>query len=648
MPDAWECAHLVDAVAEALILADVTDSGSLNEIERPAKALARFGRSRKTEWAREAAALAADAARFAAHPDASAGLEHLSARLAELQSLVASRPCMSASPTGPSETNSGPAPEARASASGAVATALAGDHELLSDFVARASEHLESADIALLALERDPTDAEALNEVFRAFHTIKGMAGFLALAEIEKLSHDTETILDRPRKGAGPLDPAAFDGVFRAVDAMKELVAHVLAPERSQGPPLFPTPAASSPRAPSGGTGTVRVDEKRLDRLLETVGELVIAESALSDDARSESGMLRFATQLGRLDKITRELQEMSTSLRMVPLRSTFVRMARVVRDTARRADKAVEFSTSGDETELDKMVVDRISDPLIHLLRNAVDHGIEAPDRREATGKPRAGRVQLRAQHLSGRIHIEVWDDGKGLDYSAIAASARRRGLVPADVELDKADLTNLVFAPGLSTAEKVSDVSGRGVGMDVVRKTIESLRGDIDVMSEPGRGTRVSIRLPLTLAIIDGMVVRVGAERYIIPTVSIERSLRPEADRLTSVMGRGRVIKVGDELVPLVSLGTLFEVRGAAADPTDGIVVVLSDNGDRVGVTADEILGQQQAVIKPLGEGLLDVAGVAGGAIMPDGEVGLILDVGGLMRLAREQEVQRVWLNT
>ena len=632
---------LIDSLAQALVLADVVEAESLSAVERAAKALASAGRRAKAPWAEDAAAIVADAGLLATDPNPRKLLEDLAERLGALQAVAASQ----AGSAAPAPTRAArPEPDRKAAWPGPDTTPIAADKDLLRDFVTRAGEHLEAADEGLLALERQPSDAEALDSVFRAFHTIKGMAGFMALADIERLAHDAESALDGPRSGAAQLDTADFDTVFRSVDAMKKLVADILpSSQRPRGtiPPSSPSaPSPPSPAATSSATPgeSVRIDEERLDRLLETIGELVIAESVLADAARCEAAMVRFAPQLARLDKITRELQEMSTSLRMVPLHSTFVRMARVVRDTARRADKTVRFVTAGGETELDKLVVDRIADPLIHLLRNAVDHGVESAGARAAAGKPSAGRVEIRAFHSGGRIHIEVSDDGGGLDLAAITDAARRRGLLAADESPDERRLVDLVFAPGLSTADEVTDVSGRGVGMDVVRKTIEELRGDIDVWSEPGRGTRVSIRLPLTLAIIDGMVVRVGAERYIVPTVSVVRSLQPEAEQLTSVMGAGQILKVGEALVPLIQLAGLFQVDAAERNPTHGIVVVVSANGEQAGIVADEILGQQQTVIKPLGDGLDGIAGVA---IMPDGQVGLILDVGGLVQLAREQEV-------
>jgi len=376
------------------------------------------------------------------------------------------------------------------------------------------------------------------------------------------------------------------------------------------------------------------------------IGELVIAESMVSQSEElRELNSTKLARHLSQLDKITRELQEMATSLRMVPLRSTFQKMARLVRDLAKKSGKPVEFVMTGEDTELDKSVVDKIGDPLVHMVRNAVDHGIEvSPEERRKRGKPPVGRIELRAFHKGGNIHIEIEDDGRGLDCEAILAKARERGLVREGDSLSEREIFNLIFQPGFSTAKVVTDVSGRGVGMDVVKRNIEALRGQIEIQSEPGKGSVFSIRLPLTLAIIDGMVVRVGAERYIVPTLNIVRSVRPRPQDLSTVLHRGEMLSLQGELIPLFRLAELFEIEGAQQDPTEGLVVVVEDEGRQIGLLTDELVGQQQIVIKTLGEALQGVRGISGGAIMPDGRVGLILDVGGLIRLASEGTAQQV----
>lgn len=632
---------LLDEVAQALVLADVDEPATLTAIVDAVAAL-RTALGSSCDYP-AVAAFADDADAVAAGPRAGleAGLEALGARYDALKRAVEAAVAASGAGSSPAESGS-----ERQNADRQPAMPLADDPELLRDFVVRSVEHLDTATEQLLVLEKNPSDAEALNAVFRVFHTIKGMAGFLALTEIEELAHGAESAIDAPRRGAEPLSGDAFDAVFHTVDEMRSLVAAVLGEDGSTTASSFAgsgrpaasvaVQSASTPQRRSG-TNSVRVDEERLDKMLDMVGELVIAESMFSEAARSqESSFDSLAAQLSRLDKITRELQEMATSLRMVPLHGTFVRAARLVRDVSRKAGKRVDLVKYGDDTELDKLVVDRIYDPLVHILRNAVDHGIEQPEMRRAAGKPETGRIELRAYHSGGGIHIEIRDDGAGLDRARVLERARERGLVGDDQTPSEEELLALLFEPGFSTSDTVTDISGRGVGMDVVRRTVESLRGQVDAIVETGHGMCISIRLPLTLAIIDGMVVRTGDERYIIPTLSIERSLRPTAEEVSGVLGQGSLLQLDGGLVPLVPLGGLFGIDGAEEDPTKAIVVVVGDNGDRVGLVACEILGQQQIVIKSLGH-TRQFSGIAGGAIMPDGRVGLIVDVGELVRLAR-----------
>lgn len=519
------------------------------------------------------------------------------------------------------------------------------EDSLVAEFISRAFEHLDDADEQLLTLERDPSDHDALNSVFRSFHTIKGMTGFLSLGDIQEIAHGGEALLEPARRSAQPLDPAVVDAVFGAVDQLR-LAVRSLA---SNGGGAEGGVACNAEAARQAGeatpsahadviASTVRVDAGRLDQLLDAVGELVIAESMVSSLARAEAaaapGLMR---QLGRLDKLMRQLHEMAGSLRMVPLRPTFQRLARAVRDVSHKAEKSIDLVMTGQETELDRAVVDRIEDPLLHLVRNAVDHGIE-PDSnaRIRAGKPPVGRVELRAYHKAGNIFVEVEDDGRGLDREKITERAIALGHIAADQAIPDKDLLNLIFLPGLSTSETVTDVSGRGVGMDVVKRTVDSLAGQITIKSEPGRGTTFVIRLPITLAVIDGMAVRVGDDRYIVPTLSVIRSVRPDAAEVSTVLGSGEVLQHEEELLRLIRLAEIFEVDCDNRKLDESIVMVVEDDGQRAGLVIDEIIGQQQIVIKSLGDALGEVSGVSGGAVMPDGRVGLILDVEGLVELA------------
>jgi len=385
---------------------------------------------------------------------------------------------------------------------------------------------------------------------------------------------------------------------------------------------------------------TVRVSTDRLDSLVNAVGELVIVQSMIAQDPDVSDGASdRLARNVAQADKITRELQYVTISLRMVPLRATFRKMARLVRDLARKSGKAVRFLTEGEDTEIDRNMVETLNDPLVHMIRNAVDHGIEPADVRRGAGKRETGTVALRAYHSAGSVVIELADDGRGLDRDGILARAVERGLVDGreagrDLSDDKAFA--LIFRPGFSTARKVTSVSGRGVGMDVVRRKIEALHGRVGIASRPGAGSTFTLRLPLTTAITDAMILRVGRERYLLPTLSIVQSFRPGPGDVSTVVGRGEMAMLRGDLIAVVRLARFFEIAGAVTDPCEGLLVVVEADGRRAAVLVDELLGQQQVVVKALGEGLGQVRGVSGGTILGDGRVGLILDPAGLLRLA------------
>ncbi len=663
----------LDRMAEALVLADTVDVASIEELDRSAAAVQRWAaKHARAETMGVVDELAKAARTLRRYPDRGPrALEQVGDLFCRVDRLLGSDRLAA-----PSVDRSEPASDRRAdpdrrsghgrrAADPPAATSaeqpgaapqLRDDPDLLADFVTRALEHVDNAEEQLIALEQRPEDREALNATFRAFHTIKGMAGFLSLQEIQSLAHSTESILDGPRHGEGALGPAVLQQLFEAVDATRTLVTAL-------GDSLQDSPDPESTSMPAGGTSddepdgngwkpdsvapqsavtrTVRVDEDRLDRLLDSIGELVIAESMVSEGAKSSDGEWgALAQHFSQLDKITRRLQEMATSLRMVPLKSTMRRMARQARDMSASAGKPVDFTVIGEDTELDKEMVDRLADPLTHLLRNAVDHGLEPPAERRAVGKPERGHIEIHAYHRGGTINIEVSDDGRGLDLGAVLATARDRGLVRPDEVPGDRELLQLIFAPGFSTAKTVTDVSGRGVGMDVVQRVVEGLRGNIEVTSEPGRGTRFTIKLPLTLAIIDGMVLRVAEERYVVPLASIERSVRPRRDQMAALLGgKGEMLDLGDGLVPVVRLDRLFGIGGALQDPTDAVIVVINEGDRRTGLLVCELLGQQQTVIKPLGDAFHDAAGLTGGAIMPDGRVGLILDVVGLVQYANSR---------
>ena len=386
----------------------------------------------------------------------------------------------------------------------------------------------------------------------------------------------------------------------------------------------------------------VKVDAERLDRLIDTIGELVIAESMVSHspDLLQCEVFPKIQRQVGQMDKISRSLQEMATSLRLVPLRETFQKMQRVVRDLSRKLGKQVDFVMVGEATELDKSFVDRLGDPLTHMIRNSLDHGLERPDERLRAGKSATGRIEIRARHAGDEIIIEIEDDGRGLNRDAIYAKAVERGIIQPGAVVADADVWAMIFEPGFSTAQQVTDVSGRGVGTDVVKKTIEDLRGSVEVYSEPGKKAIFTIRLPLTLAVIDGMLVSIAGQRYILPTLSVVKTIHKPKDEIASLLSSGNVVQLGEEWIPVFPLRHVLGLCPGIVVPglveSDRKLIVIVEHGrDRVGFIVDELLGQQQIVIKSLGPAL-DVPGVAGGAILPDGTVGLVLELGGVIRLA------------
>ncbi|MDZ7630646.1 MAG: chemotaxis protein CheA [Gemmatimonadaceae bacterium] len=544
---------------------------------------------------------------------------------------------------------------------------------------------MAGAEAALLALEANPEDIEAINTVFRAFHTVKGTAAFMGLDRLAEFAHHAESLLSRVRDRELPYTQAVADLSLRSNDVLGEFLEHVERSVQTQEVIALPTdyadlmhdllnvdaflagidtrPAAAdaaavrvdaaagapalvrTPAEPTARAGaktetdlSVRVRTDRLDRLIDMVGELVIAQSMIAaDPAVASSGHHDLVKKVSHAGKIMRELQDLSMSMRMVPLKSTFQKLTRLVRDVALKAGKVVELVTDGEETELDRNMVDAIADPLVHMVRNAVDHGVESPADRERAGKPRAGRVQLAAFQQGGSVIVELRDDGRGLNRDRILAKAIEKGLVSPNQSLTDSEINALIFAPGFSTAETVTDISGRGVGMDVVRRNIESIRGRIDIQSTLGQGTIFQIRLPLTLAVTDGMLVRVGDERYIVPLTSISLSFRPEPDMLSTIPPNGEVVMLRGEVLPVVRLHQMFGIPDAVTNPSDAILMIVGDGEHRVALLVDQLLGQQQVVAKALGEGVGEVPGISGGAILSDGRVGLIIDVARMTALAR-----------
>lgn len=591
------------------------------------------------------------------------------------------------------------------------------DKEIIADFVAESLENLSTIEVKLMDLEQDPSDLDTINAIFRPFHTVKGVSGFLNFNKINKLAHISENLLDKARNGELSIEGEVIDVILESVDILKKMIENVQA-TLDTGTPLegdidtgqlivriehFLTRSVGEDKKllgeilvdkgaisetdlkdaldvqkkkdgkklgeillekkkvetkevvsalreqkKSGQPAAlhVKVDAGKLDNIVDMVGELAIAQSMLRQNELIMTSKDRKLDQINnQLNMITSALQKTAMSLRMVPIKNTFQKMLRLVRDQAKKAGKEVQLVMSGEDTEIDRNMVEEIYEPMVHIIRNSIDHGLELPQEREAANKPKQGYIYLRAYHKGGDIVIEIEDDGQGLNREKIRKKAISSGLIKEGEKLTEGEINNLIFHPGFSTAEKITDVSGRGVGMDVVKnKIIEKLRGRVEIQSSPGKGTTVFIRLPLTLAIINGMVVRVNSEKYIIPTLAVQESFRPKKTECHTVKRKGEVIMFRDSLVPLIRLDQLLALNGNDSSgemdkaPWEKLVVVVENQERRRCLLVDELLGQEEVVIKSLGKGLTDVKGIAGGAIMGDGRVGLILDIAGIFDIAAE----------
>lgn len=590
------------------------------------------------------------------------------------------------------------------------------DEEIITDFVMESLENLGTIEVKLMDLEQDPSDLEAINTIFRSFHTIKGVSGFLNFSKISKFAHIVENLLDKARSGDLRIDGEIIDLILDSADILKRIIENIQA-SLSTGPPTegstdieeiiaevehLIAKAEGEGKRPLGeilvAKGAVskadvegalltkeerhdkkigeilveqkkvetreavsalreqkrfgqpaalqlKVDTDKLDKLVDMVGELAITQSVLrQNEVIRTSNDRKLSHIINQLSQITSGIQRTAMSLRMVPAKNTFQKMLRVVRDLAKKAGKEVQLVMSGENTEVDRNMIEEIYEPMVHMIRNSIDHGLEPPEEREAANKPREGTICLRAYHKRGDIVIEIEDDGRGLDKEKILKKARSQGLIGEGEKLTDVEINNLIFSPGLSTADTIDDISGRGMGMDVVNSKLEKLRGRIRVQSVAGKGTTFSIRLPLTLAMIDGMIVKVGGERYIIPSPSVQEAFKPEEVECHTVMEEGEMIMVRDQLFPLIRLHRLFGPHGTDSSngkekaPWESLVMVVENQGRKKCLLVDELLGQEEVIIKGLGEGLKDLKGIAGGAVMEDGRVGLILDIAGIFNIAAE----------
>ncbi|WP_298697139.1 chemotaxis protein CheA [uncultured Brevundimonas sp.] len=497
-----------------------------------------------------------------------------------------------------------------------------GDVEARLDMDALTGLDAFDAETPLLTFQVQLTAGPEVDEarIREVFEFVEGDCDLTITAPDAGGDADTEALLARLMLEATPVEAAP-------VTAAETPVAVAAAPSSGGGEPLVQT--------------TIRVDLERVDRLIDLVGELVINQAMLAQRV-NEAGLARngaVAVGLDDLEQLTREIQDSVMAIRAQPVKSVFQRMPRLVREVAAATGKRVRLVTDGEGTEVDKTVIERLSEPITHMIRNAIDHGLEAPEARHAAGKAEEGTVRLSAQHRSGRIVIEVADDGRGIDRERVRAIAVDRGVIAADAVLTDEEIDNLIFAPGFSTAEAVSDISGRGVGMDVVKRSIQALGGRIVITSRPGLGSTFTLSLPLTLAVLDGMVVTVGDHTLVVPISVIVETLQPKAADIRPLGPGGTVLAVRGGHAPLIDIGGVLGWRGAAAEGPPGGVTLLveSELGGLAALRVDAIQGQRQVVIKSLEQNYRQVEGVAAATILGDGRVALILDVDGLIATRR-----------
>lgn len=607
--------------------------------------------------------------------------------------------------------------DAAGSQVGARVTITSEEAELFDEFAVESLENLETIEVNLIQLEENQDDFEIIDAIFRPFHTIKGVSGFLNLDKINQLAHSVESLLDKGRGGELQISEAIIDVVLESVDMLshmfievqksaeeglspdlevirienlveriselrdvvdnigskslgeilvekgnlsQEVVRTVLkdqekAPGKRIGEILLEKKAVRSKEIISAlrdqkrygkrkGDLNIKVDTKKLDTLVDMTGELVIAHSILRKNMEQFTNKDHTVYKsMNQIHQITSTLQKTTMSMRMIPIKSTFQKMVRLVRELSRLSGKEVELKMKGADTEIDRSMVDELYEPMIHMIRNAVDHGLEEPLERDSAGKDLLGSIELRASHRGGNLIIEIEDDGRGLDKDGILEKAIARNLVDTEANLSDSEIYELIFHPGFSMAKEVTDISGRGVGMDVVKRAVEKLLGRVEIISAPGVGTTIIIRLPLTLAIVDGILARVGTEHYIIPTLSILETFAPKKDQYFTVRGQDEMIKYRDDLVPLIRLDRIFEDQSSNTNPWEALVVAISHDGKTRYLLIDEIIGKEEVVIKSLGNHLKNIDGLAGCTIMGDGKVGLILDIPAIIDISQRKSSQR-----
>lgn len=533
------------------------------------------------------------------------------------------------------------------------------EKELKISFLQEAIQLLTDAEECFLDLEKQMNNGELIDRIFRLAHNLKGSAGAVGFTELGDFTHGLESLLIKIKNKQIITDSSTVNLLLACNDHLKmwvnglyldfsfvvdssrlaeALQKHgqdkVQEDEDSEflsGLSLNEAPTSFAQENTSQlADESIRVALPRLENLMNYVGELVILQTVLNQHKYEIQSPLLQKT-VTQLNKITKDIQEISMSLRMLPLKQTFQKMQRIVRDSSLELEKEIQFIVEGEDTEIDKTVIEKIGDPLVHLIRNAVDHGIEAPEEREKLGKSRKGRIYLRAFHSAGKMILQIRDDGRGLDPQFLRAKAIEKGLLPPNATLTDKEAQNLIFMPGFSTKSSATDISGRGVGMDVVKTNIEKiLRGEITIQSQPGLGTLLNIQLPLTLAIIEGLIVSCAKQKYIVPLFQVNESLQLNSSLIHKTTGLGHLLTLRGEEMPLFKLNDLLSVKSSQSKPlNECIAIIVRLSGSSFAVAVDDIVGQHQVVIKSLGVEMKNVRGFAGGAILGDGKAAIIVDL-------------------
>lgn len=550
--------------------------------------------------------------------------------------------------------------------------------EILETFLVESNEILDTLGQDLLEIEKRPTDIELLNAIFRASHTLKGTASFLGFTQMTDFSHRMEDLLNKLRKGERSVTREIIDVMFQAYDVVKALLARI---ESRNVEPMdlsvvlakldaciqgTSTQSAKNTSAPApqaasaedaqnqfsqqkSGESTIRVDVTRLDNLMNLVGELVLARNRLTQTAQSFTGEHNAAMMARELqetsaaiDFATTELQMAVMKTRMVPVAKVFDKLPRLVRELSKETNKNVDLQIYGKDTELDKSIIDELYDPLVHIIRNAIDHGIETSEVRKAARKPEKGAIVVNAEHEGNHIIISVEDDGRGMDHEVLKAKAIEKGILTfaEAAEMSRREILNLIFVPGFTTAESVTSISGRGVGMDVVRTNVTKLKGIIEIDSEVGRGTMITLKLPLTLAIIQGLIVESAGEFFALPLGSVLEVVRVQKEEIDTINGL-EVIKMRDLVLPLGRISDLMHLEEKGDTSSSKYIVVVGWSEQRLGIIVDSLHGQREIVIKSLGDYLGDVPAIAGSTILGDGKIILIIDVGEFIQLCGKRNL-------